>query len=278
MKVILVNGSPHQHGCTFTALDEARKTLEEEGIGTEMFWVGTKPLAGCLGCHKCAKLKHCVFDDRVNEFLAIAGGFDGFLFGTPVHWAAADGFLTSFMGRAFYVDQLQLKDSPAMTATEVQVRYELMQRLLGPTLGRLMSDFLDPLLSRTFNIMYRNGALPERPEVLNNESDLDIQYVGPLARAQKSDVAASTERWLGMVAQMAEIKPEVLEFPDWELIVRDHANVLNVPAKYMKSASKIAADRKKQQQAQSQMMALEQAKMAGEAGESLGKAAQSLKG
>ena len=71
MKVILVNGSPHQHGCTFTALDEARKTLEEEGIGTEMFWVGTKPLAGCLGCHKCAKLKHCVFDDRVNEFLAI---------------------------------------------------------------------------------------------------------------------------------------------------------------------------------------------------------------
>lgn len=106
MKVILVNGSPHQHGCTFTALDEARKTLEEEGIGTEMFWVGTKPLAGCLGCHKCAKLKHCVFDDRVNEFLAIAGGFDGFLFGTPVHWAAADGFLTSFMGRAFYVDQL----------------------------------------------------------------------------------------------------------------------------------------------------------------------------
>ena len=79
MKVILVNGSPHQHGCTFTALDEARKTLEEEGIGTEMFWVGTKPLAGCLGCHKCAKLKHCVFDDRVNEFLAIAGGFDGFV-------------------------------------------------------------------------------------------------------------------------------------------------------------------------------------------------------
>lgn len=186
--------------------------------------------------------------------------------------------LKDSVNRAFYVDQLQLKDSPAMTATEVQVRYELMQRLLGPTLGRLMSDFLDPLLSRTFNIMYRNGALPERPEVLNNESDLDIQYVGPLARAQKSDVAASTERWLGMVAQMAEIKPEVLEFPDWELIVRDHANVLNVPAKYMKSASKIAADRKKQQQAQSQMMALEQAKMAGEAGESLGKAAQSLKG
>ena len=83
-----------------------RRSMEEEGIGTEMFWVGTKPLAGCLGCHKCAKLKHCVFDDRVNEFLAIAGGFDGFLFGTPVHWAAADGFLTSFMGRAFYVDQL----------------------------------------------------------------------------------------------------------------------------------------------------------------------------
>ena len=70
--------------------------------------------------------------------------------------------LKDSVNRAFYVDQLQLKDSPAMTATEVQVRYELMQRLLGPTLGRLMSDFLDPLLSRTFSIMYRNGALPER--------------------------------------------------------------------------------------------------------------------
>lgn len=184
--------------------------------------------------------------------------------------------LKDSINRVFYVDQLQLKDSPAMTATEVQVRYELMQRLLGPTLGRLMSDFLDPLLSRTFNIMYRNGMLPDRPESLNNESDLDIQYVGPLARAQKSDVAASTERWLAMVGQMAEIKPEVLEYPDWELIVRDHANVLNVPAKYMKSAKTIASDRKKAQQAQAEMVQLEQARMAGEAGKAMGEAKQAL--
>ena len=105
MQVLLVNGSPHQHGCTFTALDEVRKTLEEEGIGTQMYWVGTKPIAGCIDCRRCGTLKKCVFNDKVNEFLGMAADFDGFFFGTPVHWAASDGFLTSFLSRAFFVCQ-----------------------------------------------------------------------------------------------------------------------------------------------------------------------------
>ena len=65
MQVLLVNGSPHQHGCTFTTLDEVRKTLEEEGIGTQIYWVGTKPIAGCIDCRKCGTLKRCVFNDKV---------------------------------------------------------------------------------------------------------------------------------------------------------------------------------------------------------------------
>jgi multimeric flavodoxin WrbA len=106
MKVLLVNGSPHEKGCTFTALNEVVNTLNEEGTDTEIFWIGTKPLAGCIACKSCAKTGHCVFNDRVNDFLAIAKEADGFIFGTPVHYAAASGAITSFMDRAFYSDFL----------------------------------------------------------------------------------------------------------------------------------------------------------------------------
>ena len=104
MKVILVNGSPHEQGCTYTALCEVSDTLQQEGIETEIFHIGTKPLAGCIACMSCAQTGRCVFDDRVNEFLDIAGDFDGYIFGSPVHFASAGGAITSFMDRAFYVD------------------------------------------------------------------------------------------------------------------------------------------------------------------------------
>ena len=108
MKVLLVNGSPHEFGCTYTALAEAAKTLESEGISTEFFWLGTKPLSGCIGCGTCRKAGKCVFDDKVNEFLEKAKEADGFLFGSPVHYAAASGALTSFMDRAFYAGAKEL--------------------------------------------------------------------------------------------------------------------------------------------------------------------------
>lgn len=111
MKVLLVNGSPHEKGCTYTALEEVAKTLHEEGIDTENFWVGTKPLAGCIACMTCAKTGQCVFHDRVNDFLAIAKDFDGFIFGSPVHYAAASGAITSFMDRVFYADLVGGKQS-----------------------------------------------------------------------------------------------------------------------------------------------------------------------
>ena len=104
MKIILVNGSPHEKGCTYTALAEVAKTLNENDIDTEIFWIGIKPIAGCIACKNCAKTGRCIFDDRVNEFLDIAKDADGFIFGTPVHYAAASGFITSFMDRTFYTD------------------------------------------------------------------------------------------------------------------------------------------------------------------------------
>lgn len=102
MKVLLINGSPHREGCTYTALGEVAKTLREEGIETEILWIGNKPIGGCIACKSCVKTGQCVFDDIVNEVRKKAYEADGFLFGTPVHYAAASGNMTAFMDRLFY--------------------------------------------------------------------------------------------------------------------------------------------------------------------------------
>lgn len=104
MKVILVNGSPHKEGCTYTALEEVAKALNQEGIETGIFQIGTKALSGCIACGNCAETGSCVFPDKVNEFLDLAKDADGFVFGSPVHYASAGGAMTSFMDRVFYAD------------------------------------------------------------------------------------------------------------------------------------------------------------------------------
>lgn len=109
MKVLLVNGSPNEKGCTFTALEEVEKTLNVEGIETEIFHIGKKPISGCLACRKCRELKHCVFKDKVNDFLELALDADGFVFGSPVHYASASGAITSFMDRLFFSNMLSGK-------------------------------------------------------------------------------------------------------------------------------------------------------------------------
>ena len=102
MKVILVNGSPHKKGCTYTALAEIKKTLEKNRIETEEVWLGNKPTAGCIGCGSCLETGKCFVDDKVNEFLEKVPSTDGFIFGTPVHFASGSGMITSFMDRVFY--------------------------------------------------------------------------------------------------------------------------------------------------------------------------------
>ena len=102
MKVVLVNGSPHTKGCTYTALEEVALMLQAEGIETEMFQLGTDILTGCIGCGVCAKTGLCFRDDKVNQLKSRIEEFDGFVFGSPVHYAAASGSLTSFLDRLFY--------------------------------------------------------------------------------------------------------------------------------------------------------------------------------
>ena len=105
MKLIAINGSPKSKGCTYTALSEVAKELQNANIETEIFHVGTKPIGGCTACGGCytTNSSKCVFyDDTVNIALEKAKEVDGFVFGSPVHYAAASGQITSFLDRFFY--------------------------------------------------------------------------------------------------------------------------------------------------------------------------------
>ena len=105
MKVLLVNGSPHKDGCTNRALAEVARTLEEDGVETEVFWIGPRPVGGCVACNACAKLGRCAFDDGgVNEFREKAAQADAFVFGAPVHYGRAGASLLGFMDRLFYAN------------------------------------------------------------------------------------------------------------------------------------------------------------------------------
>ena len=102
MNVILINGSPHANGCTFTALNEVAKTLNKEGIATEIIHVGNKAIRGCIACRKCKTIGKCVFDDIVNEVAPKFKECDGIVIGSPVYFASANGTLVSFIDRLFY--------------------------------------------------------------------------------------------------------------------------------------------------------------------------------
>lgn len=112
MKVLLVNGSPHLKGCTYTALSAVANALNEDGIETEIINVA-KTNSGCMGCGYCSKANKCVNDsDGVNQIIARLNEFDGFVFGSPVHYASASGAITSFMDRLFYAGSKDLKYKP----------------------------------------------------------------------------------------------------------------------------------------------------------------------
>lgn len=102
MKVLLVNGSPHKEGCTYTALTEIASELDKNGISSDHFWIGNRPIAGCIACGACSQTGRCFRDDVVNEFIDKIKDYDGFIFGSPVHFASTAGAMVSFMDRVFY--------------------------------------------------------------------------------------------------------------------------------------------------------------------------------
>jgi multimeric flavodoxin WrbA len=176
MKVILVNGGPHKEGCTYTALTEVEKTLNEEGIETEIFWIGTKPIAGCIACKSCATNGKCIFDDVVNEFVEKAKDADGFIFGTPVHYAAASGAITSFMDRAFYSascakrkECFMFKPAAAICSARrsgTTATYDQLNKYFGISQMPIIS-------SRYWNMVH--GATPE--DVRKDEEGMQIMRI-----------------------------------------------------------------------------------------------------
>ena len=102
MKVLMLNGSPHAEGNTYTALQEMEKVFAREGIETEILHIGNKDIRGCIGCGSCAKTGKCVFDDMVNETAGKFEACDGLVVGSPVYYASANATLVAFLTRLFY--------------------------------------------------------------------------------------------------------------------------------------------------------------------------------
>ena len=177
--------------------------------------------------------------------------------------------------KAFYQDQLELKESPAMTATEVNVRREMIQRLIGPTLGRLQNDVLDPLVQRSFNIMFRAGQLPALPEGLTI-GEMDIEYTGPLPRAQKMEEVQAIDRWSVGLANMAEVFPEALDLIDIDKAERLKAHLMGVPAIAMKSKDEIKEIREKREKQQQLIQAASAGQELGAGMEAMGKGAKEV--
>lgn len=171
MKVILVNGSPHKEGCTYTALCEVSKSLNENGIETEIINLAGDDIVGCRACGACSKLGRCVIDDKVNEFVEKAKQADGFVFGSPVHYAAASGILTSFMGRAFYSGKGVFAFKPAACVVSA--------RRAGTTaafeqINKFFTISQMPIISsRYWNMVH--GSKPE--DVLKDEEGMQIMRV-----------------------------------------------------------------------------------------------------
>jgi hypothetical protein len=189
--------------------------------------------------------------------------------------------LRSDISSYFYLDQLELKESPAMTATEVQVRYEAMQKLLSETMSRLKEELLDPIVQRTFNMLYRAGELGDLPESVETLSDFDIQYVGPLSRAQRFDQSASIERWvtqLGLIAQLGGEAEKVLLVPDYDKIARSAAQQLNLPTEFTRSPEDVEADAAKMDNQQARAANADAAASEAAAKKDLGQAAQLAEG
>ena len=162
--------------------------------------------------------------------------------------------LRTAIRQAYYSDQLQLQDGPQMTATEVQVRYELMQRLLGPTLGRFQTEFLNPLIERIFGIMYRANALDQAPSIIG-DTKIDIEYVGPLARSQRMEEAVAIERLYQLAMNIGQIDPTIMDNIDHDEAIRMRAKLLGVPKTIMKDindVNDIREQRAMMQQAQQQ--------------------------
>lgn len=171
MKVLLLNGSPHEKGCTYTALAEVAKALESDGVEAEIFWLGKAPISGCLGCNACAKLGRCVIDDVVNAAAEKVRECDGLVVGSPVHYAAASGQITAALDRLFYSAGKHLRLKPGAAVASAR------RAGTTATLDQLNKYFtinqMPVVSSRYWNMVH--GKTPE--EVRQDKEGMQIMRV-----------------------------------------------------------------------------------------------------
>lgn len=186
----------------------------------------------------------------------------------------AEERLQAAIRKALLADQLQPQDGPAMTATEVHVRVQLIRQLLGPIYGRLQAEYLQPLITRCFGIAYRAGILGAAPETLQGRQ-FSVKYISPLARAQKMEEVAAIDQYVSGAAAVAELNPDILDTIDFDAAQEVRGEALGVPAKVRRSQKQIGEIRQARAQAaqQAQSQALEQEVITKAAPEMLKKAA-----
>ena len=174
----------------------------------------------------------------------------------------------------FYVNQLMLQQGPQMTATEVIQRNEEKMRLLGPVLGRLQSELLKPLIDRTFAILLRNNQFAQAPEFLSGQ-DIEIEYVSPLAKAQKSTELSSITRAIEILGSLANVAP-VFDYINFDALVKHVADLVGVPQKVLKLQSQVTAEREAQAQQAQQMEQMQQLQQVAKAGGDIAPLAKAL--
>ena len=158
--------------------------------------------------------------------------------------------------KMFHVDQLVITENRNMTATEVLQRQEEKMRILGPVLGRLQSELLSPMIIRIFNIMLRNNLFQMAPAILRSQ-ELNIEYVSPIALAQKSSELQSIMRGLELFGSMAQAMP-VMDYIDENGLIKQLINILGLPAKMIKSDAEVQQIREERAQQQQMQMEMQQ--------------------
>ena len=174
----------------------------------------------------------------------------------------------------FYVDQLLLQQGPQMTATEVIQRNEEKMRLLGPVLGRLQSELLKPMIDRCFAILLRNNQFAQAPEFLSGQ-DIEIEYVSPLAKAQKGTELSSITRAIEILGSLANVAP-VFDYINFDALVKHVADLVGVPQKVLKLQSQVNAEREQAAQQQQQMAQMQQLQQVAKAGGDIAPLAKAL--
>ena len=174
----------------------------------------------------------------------------------------------------FYVDQLLLQQGPQMTATEVIQRNEEKMRLLGPVLGRLQSELLKPMIDRCFAILLRNNQFAPAPEFLSGQ-DIEIEYVSPLAKAQKGTELSSITRAIEILGSLANVAP-VFDYINFDALVKHVADLVGVPQKVLKLQSQVNAEREQAAQQQQEMAQMQQLQQVAKAGGDIAPLAKAL--